>query len=50
MLNVVCGVGTAPTSKVVLGTLPFVTAYLILLGLFVLFPALITVPLNILTG
>lgn len=50
VLNVVCGVGKAPMSKVVLGTLPFVTAYLILLGLFVLFPALITVPLNILTG
>ena len=50
VLNVVCGVGKAPMSKVVRGTLPFVTAYLILLGLFVLFPALITVPLNILTG
>lgn len=50
VLNVVCGVGKAPMSKVVRGTLPFVTAYLILLGLFILFPALITVPLNILTG
>ncbi|WP_273499970.1 TRAP transporter large permease subunit [Paracoccus sphaerophysae] len=50
VLNVVCGVGKAPMSKVVRGTLPFVTAHLILLGLFILFPALITVPLNILTG
>lgn len=50
VLNVVCGVGKAPMSKVVRGTLPFVTASLILLGLFILFPALITVPLNILTG
>ncbi|MBA4491782.1 TRAP transporter large permease [Paracoccus sp. S1E-3] len=50
VLNVVCGVGKAPVSKVVRGTLPFVTAYLILLGLFILIPGLITVPLALLTG
>ena len=50
VLNVVCGVGKAPVSKVVRGTLPFVTAYLILLGLFILFPSLITGPLALLTG
>ncbi|MFD1881272.1 TRAP transporter large permease [Paracoccus pacificus] len=50
VLNVVCGVGKAPVSKVVRGTLPFVTAYLILLGLFVIFPELITVPLRVLGG
>ena len=50
VLNVVCGVGKAPVSKVVRGTLPFVTAYLILLGLFILFPSLITTPLALLTG
>ena len=50
VLNVVCGVGKAPVSRVVRGTLPFVTAYLILLGLFIIFPSLITVPLALLTG
>ena len=50
VLNVVCGVGKAPVSRVVRGTLPFVTAYLILLGLFILFPSLITGPLALLTG
>lgn len=50
VLNVVCGVGKAPVSKVVRGTLPFVGAYLILLGLFILFPSLITTPLALLTG
>lgn len=50
VLNVVCGVGKAPVSRVVRGTLPFVTAYLILLGLFIIFPALITWPLALLTG
>ena len=49
VLNVVCGVGKAPVSKVVKGTLPFVLAYLILLGLFILFPGLITIPLNLLS-
>lgn len=50
VLNVVCGVGKAPVSRVVRGTLPFVTAYLILLGLFILFPSLITGQLALLTG
>ncbi|NHF72402.1 TRAP transporter large permease [Paracoccus xiamenensis] len=50
VLNVVCGVGKAPVSRVVRGTLPFVGAYLVLLGLFILFPSLITVPLGLLTG
>ncbi len=50
VLNVVCGVGKAPVSRVVRGTLPFVTAYLILLGMCIIFPSLITVPLALLTG
>ncbi|TKW66928.1 MAG: TRAP transporter large permease subunit [Paracoccus denitrificans] len=48
VLNVVCGVGKAPVSKVVKGTLPFVLAYLILLGLFIIFPVMITGPLDLL--
>lgn len=48
VLNVVCGVGKAPVSKVVKGTLPFVLAYLILLGLFIMFPVMITGPLDLL--
>lgn len=50
VLNVVCGVGRAPMSKVVQGEWPFVLAYLILLGLFIAFPSLIIVPTNILAG
>lgn len=50
VLNVVCGVGKAPVSKVVKGTMPFVLAYLILLGLFIMFPSLITFPLSVLGG
>ncbi len=50
VLNVVCGVGRAPMSTVVAGTLPFIVVYLFLLGLFILFPALIIVPMNIIAG
>ncbi len=50
VLNVVCGVGRASMSNVVGGTLPFIVVYLILLGLFVLFPALIIVPMNLIGG
>ena len=50
VLNVVCGVGRAPMSTVVAGTLPFIGVYLLLLGLFILFPALIIVPMNLIAG
>ena len=50
VLNVVCGVGRAPMSTVVAGTLPFIGVYLLLLGLFILFPALIVVPMNLIAG
>ena len=50
VLNVVCGVGRAPMSSVVAGTLPFILVYVILLGLFILFPALVIVPMNLIGG
>lgn len=50
VLNVVCGVGKKPMSAVVSGTLPFVVAYLVLLALFIAFPALITVPMRFFAG
>lgn len=50
VLNVVCGVGKAPMSAAVRGIMPFLLAYLVLLGLFIVFPQLITVPARILGG
>jgi TRAP-type transport system large permease protein len=50
VLNVVCGVGRKPMSAVVSGTLPFVIAYLVLLALFIAFPALIIVPMRFFAG
>lgn len=46
VLNVVSGVAKVPLGKVVVGVLPFLFAYIILLFLFVLFPELITVPMR----
>ena len=50
MLNVVCGVGKVQMSEAVRGVLPFISAYVGLLGLFILFPQLITVPARLLGG
>lgn len=50
VLNVVCGVGRVPMSKAVTGVFPFIMAYLVLLGLFVAFPDIIIVPMNIIIG
>ena len=50
VLNVICGVGRVPMSAAVRGVLPFLGAYAVLLGLFILFPQLITVPARILGG
>jgi tripartite ATP-independent transporter DctM subunit len=50
VLNVVCGVGKVQMSEAVRGVLPFISAYVGLLGLFILFPQLITVPARLLGG
>lgn len=50
VLNVVCGVGRVPMSQAVRGVGPFILGYVVLLGLFILFPQLITVPARILGG
>lgn len=50
VLNVVCGVGRVPVSQAVRGVAPFILGYVVLLGLFILFPQLITVPARIMGG
>jgi TRAP-type transport system large permease protein len=50
VLNVICGVGRVPMSVAVRGVVPFLLAYATLLGLFTLFPQLITVPAKFLGG
>jgi TRAP-type C4-dicarboxylate transport system permease large subunit len=50
VLNVICGVGKVPMSAAVRGIAPFLGAYVALLGLFIVFPELITVPARILGG
>lgn len=50
VLNVVCGVGRVPVSQAVRGVAPFILGYVVLLGLFILFPELITVPARIMGG
>lgn len=50
VLNVVCGVGKAPMSKAVKGVWPFIVAYVLLLALFIVFPALIIVPMHFFAG
>lgn len=50
VLNVVCGVGQTPMSSAIKGVLPFIAAYLVLLALFVVFPALIIVPMHFFAG
>jgi tripartite ATP-independent transporter DctM subunit len=44
VLNVVCGVGKLNMDDVIKGVVPFMIAEMVLLFLFVLFPALVTVP------
>jgi len=46
VLNVVSGVGKMPMESVVKGVLPFITAYILLLGLLILFPQIVTWPLK----
>jgi tripartite ATP-independent transporter DctM subunit len=50
VLNVVCGVGKVPLSHAVRGTAPFLLAYVGLMGLFIIFPAIIIVPAQFLGG
>lgn len=50
VLNVVCGVGRVPMSAAVKGILPFISAYLVLLAIFVAFPSIIIVPMQFITG
>lgn len=50
VLNVICGVGRVPMSVAVRGVVPFLLAYAVLLGLFIIFPQLITVPAKFLGG
>ncbi|EXJ12870.1 MULTISPECIES: TRAP transporter large permease [Nitrincola] len=46
VLNVVSGVGKMPMESVVKGVLPFITAYILLLGVLILFPQIVTWPLK----
>jgi tripartite ATP-independent transporter DctM subunit len=50
VLNVVCGVGRVPLSATVKGVAPFILAYIGLLGLFIAFPQIITIPARFLGG
>ncbi|MEJ6395824.1 TRAP transporter large permease subunit [Gymnodinialimonas sp. 2305UL16-5] len=50
VLNVVCGVSRVPLSQAIKGTTPFILAYLMLLGLFIAVPSIVTVPMNIFIG
>lgn len=47
VLNVVCGVGGTTMSAAMRGLMPFMIAYTVLLVLFVIFPELITFPLQL---
>ena len=47
VLNVVCGVGGTTMSAAMRGLMPFMIAYTVLLVLFVVFPELITYPLQL---
>lgn len=50
VLNVVCGVGRLRVEKAVVGVLPFVAVYAVLLMLFTVFPEIIIVPMNLISG
>ncbi|KAA5605310.1 TRAP transporter large permease subunit [Roseospira marina] len=50
VLNVVCGVGKIRVEKAVVGILPFVGVYSLLLILFIIFPELIIVPMRLIAG
>ncbi|MFM2404442.1 MAG: Sialic acid transporter permease protein SiaT, partial [Pseudomonadota bacterium] len=50
VLNVVCGVGRIPMHEVIRGVWPFLLSQLVVLGLLILFPALVLAPLRWMLG
>ncbi|TVQ04198.1 MAG: TRAP transporter large permease subunit [Roseinatronobacter sp.] len=50
VLNVVCGVSRVKLSTAITGVAPFILAYVGLMGLFIAFPKIITIPARILGG
>lgn len=50
VLNAVAGVGKISFDKVTVGVLPFMAAELVVIGLFTLFPSLVTIPAALLSG
>ena len=49
VLNVVCGVGRIPIHDVIKGVMPFLASQVVVMGLLVVFPGLVMVPLRWLT-
>ena len=49
VLNVVCGVGRIPMHYVIKGVMPFLVSQVVVMGLLVVFPGLVMVPLRWLT-
>ena len=49
VLNVVCGVGRIPMHDVIKGVMPFLASQVVVMGLLVVFPGLVMVPLRWLT-
>lgn len=50
VLNVVAGVSRVPLSQVITGVFPFLIAQLIVLGLLILFPSIVTGPAQFISG
>jgi tripartite ATP-independent transporter DctM subunit len=49
VLNVVCGVGRIPMHDVIKGVMPFLASQMVVMGLLIVFPGLVMVPLRWLT-
>jgi len=50
VLNVVCGVGRIPMHEVIKGVMPFLLSQVVVMGLLIIFPGLVMVPLRWLTS
>lgn len=50
VLNVVCGVGRIPMHEVIKGVMPFLLSQVVVMGLLIVFPGLVMVPLRWLTS
>lgn len=50
VLNVVCGVAKVPMDSVIKGVWPFLVSQLVLLGLLIIFPQIVTVPMQWMVG